>query len=136
MDIFNNLVYNWGGRTTDGGAHEVNFVNNYYRPGAASHIFYALNAQYDNFPGTQQYYFTGNVMPGHFDESTENNGREATNGTGTVPTSYSPWMPRRLSSLRMRRSKARKTRSKTCSRTPARTNRSSTITTRASLKRP
>ena len=31
LDIFNNLVYNWGGRATDGGAHEVNFVNNYYK---------------------------------------------------------------------------------------------------------
>jgi hypothetical protein len=45
LDIFNNVVYNWGGRTTDGGAHEVNFVNNYYKPGAASSYFYALNAQ-------------------------------------------------------------------------------------------
>jgi hypothetical protein len=92
LDIFDNVVYNWGGRTTDGGAHQVNFVSNYYKPGAASTIFFALNAQYDNFPGTQQYYFTGNVMPGHFDETTETSGREATNGTGTVPTSYSPWV--------------------------------------------
>lgn len=69
LDIFNNVVYNWDGRTTDGGAHEVNFVNNYYRPGAASSIFTALNPQYDGFPGTQQYYMAGNVMPGHFDES-------------------------------------------------------------------
>lgn len=36
MDIFNNVVYNWDGRTTDGGAHEVNFVNNYYKPGPAT----------------------------------------------------------------------------------------------------
>lgn len=92
MDIFNNVVYNWDHRTTDGGANQVNFVNNYYKPGAASEFFYALNAQYDNFPGTQQYYFSGNVMPGHFDESNQTAGREATNGTGTVPTSYSPWV--------------------------------------------
>lgn len=92
MDIFDNLVYNWGGRTTDGGAHQVNFVNNYYRPGASSVIFVALKAQYDNFPGTQQYYFAGNVMPGHFTESNETDGRIAQNGTGTVPTSYSPWV--------------------------------------------
>ena len=33
LDIFNNVVYNWVTRTTDGGAHEVNFVNNYYKMG-------------------------------------------------------------------------------------------------------
>jgi hypothetical protein len=92
LDIFNNVVYNWGGRTTDGGAHQVNFVNNYYKPGAASTIFYALNAQYDNFPGTQQYYFIGNVMPGYFTTNNETAGREATPGTGSVPTNYSPWV--------------------------------------------
>jgi hypothetical protein len=92
LDIFNNVVYNWRGRTTDGGAHQVNFVSNYYKPGAASIMFFALNAQYDAFPGTQQYYFTGNVMPGHFDETTEANGREATPGLGSVPTTYSPWV--------------------------------------------
>jgi hypothetical protein len=92
LDIFNNVVYNWGHRTTDGGAHAVNFVNNYYKPGAASAFFYALNAQYDNFPGTQQYYFEGNVMPGHFTTNNQTAGREATPGTGSVPTNYSPWV--------------------------------------------
>lgn len=92
LDIFNNVVYNWGTRTTDGGAHEVNFVNNYYKPGTATTHFYALTANYDNFPGTQQYYFAGNVMPGYFDESNQTAGRRAVNGTGTVPTSYSPWV--------------------------------------------
>ncbi len=93
LDIFNNVVYNWRSRTTDGGAHEVNFVNNYYKPGAATVYFYALNAQYGNFPGTQQYYFAGNVMPGHFDETNQTTGRTATgeNG-GSVPTGYSPWV--------------------------------------------
>ena len=92
LDIFNNVVYNWGGRTTDGGTHRCNFVNNYYKPGAASSFFYALSAQYDDFPGTQQYYFSGNVMPGHFQLSNETSGRRATPGTGSVPTSYSPWV--------------------------------------------
>jgi hypothetical protein len=86
------VVYNWGGRTTDGGAHAVNFVNNYYKPGAASSFFYALRAQYDNFPGTQQYFFDGNVMPGHFGTNSQTAGREATPGTGSVPTNYSPWV--------------------------------------------
>jgi hypothetical protein len=89
LDIFDNVVYNWGGRTTDGGAHQVNFVANTYKPGAASTIFVALNAQYDNFPGTQQYYFTKNVMPGYFDENSEDQGRQV--GAGT-PQGYSPWV--------------------------------------------
>ncbi len=83
LDIRNNVVYNWRGRTTDGGAHEVNFVNNYYKPGAASRIFYALTADHEGVGlGTQQYYFNGNVMPGYFDESTQDNGRRMriTNG--------------------------------------------------------
>jgi len=91
LDIFNNVVYNWGGRTTDGGTHRCNFVNNYYKPGAGSTIFWALRAQYDNFPGTQQYYFAGNVMPGYFQVGNQTAGRTAVNGTGTVPVTYSPW---------------------------------------------
>lgn len=87
MDIFNNLVYNWGYRTTDGGAHEVNFVNNYYKPGESTTKYTALNAQYDDFPGTQQYYFAGNVMPGHFDETNQEDGK-----TAGTPNGYSPWV--------------------------------------------
>jgi len=67
LDIFNNVVYNWDGRTTDGGAHEVNFVNNYYKAGAATSRFTVLNPTYDGFPGTQQYYMAGNLLPGHCD---------------------------------------------------------------------
>lgn len=76
LDIRNNVVYNWRNRTTDGGAHQVNFVNNYYKPGPAISITVALNAQIENFPGTQSYYFAGNVMPGHFDESNQEKGRK------------------------------------------------------------
>lgn len=89
LDIFNNVVYNWGGRTTDGGAHQVNFVNNFYKPGPASRHFYILTAQYDNFPGTQQYYFAGNVMPGYYQTNQQAQARRA---TGYVPTTYSPWV--------------------------------------------
>ncbi len=89
LDIFDNVVYNWGHRTTDGGAHEVNFVNNYYRPGPASAVFAALKADYDNFPGTQQYYCSGNVMPGYFGESEQN--KACVQGYGE-PQGYSPWV--------------------------------------------
>lgn len=64
LDIFDNVVYNWGTRTTDGGAHEVNFVNNYYKPGPSTVFKLALNAQWDGFPGSQRYYTTGNIVEG------------------------------------------------------------------------
>lgn len=79
LDITNNVVYNWGKRTTDGGANEVNFVNNYYKPGASTGIFVALNAQHEGVgKGMQRYYFDGNVMPGYFDEKSQDKGRKST----------------------------------------------------------
>lgn len=79
LDIRNNVVYNWGHRATDGGANQVNFVNNYYKPGAATSFFYALNAQHEGVGlGKQQYYFHGNVMGGYFDESNQEEGRKTT----------------------------------------------------------
>jgi hypothetical protein len=67
LDIRNNVVYNWDGRTTDGGAKEVNFVRNYYKPGPATvGPFTELNPQFEapGF-GPQQYYVEGNIMEGH-----------------------------------------------------------------------
>jgi len=82
MDITNNVVYNWGSRTTDGGTKEVNFVNNYYKPGAGSKIFMAFNQQNEGTgTGMQQCYFNGNVMPGHFDETNQTVGRKASGNT-------------------------------------------------------
>ncbi|MGC3958976.1 MAG: hypothetical protein QM813_13850 [Verrucomicrobiota bacterium] len=92
LDLRNNVVYNWKSRATDGGAHEVNFVNNYYQPGPATTFFFALNAQYGGFPGSQRYYFAGNVMPGHFGLTNQDTGRKAsTERGGSLPTEYSPW---------------------------------------------
>lgn len=65
LDIRNNVVYNWDYRTTDGGARQVNFVNNYYKPGPASQKKTYLNPQLENPSfGPQQYYVAGNVMEG------------------------------------------------------------------------
>ena len=82
MDITNNVVYNWGSRTTDGGTKELNFVNNYYKPGAGSKIFVAVNQQNEGAgTGMQQVYFKGNVMPGYFDENNQEAGRKASGVT-------------------------------------------------------
>lgn len=89
LDLFNNVVYNWGSRTTDGGARQVNFVNNYYKPGPATRHYLALTAEYDNFPGRQQYHMSGNVMPGQFDEDTQDKGRTR---KGHLPTTYETWI--------------------------------------------
>jgi hypothetical protein len=95
LDLRNNVVFNWKSRATDGGAHEVNFVNNYYQPGPATTFFYALNAQYGGFPGSQRYYFAGNVMPGHFGLTNQEAGRKAsTERGGRLPETYSPWNDR------------------------------------------
>ena len=62
LDIFNNVCYNWGGRATDGGAHEVNFVANYYKVGPANGTKCLLNAQLENIGlGTQSYHVKGNI---------------------------------------------------------------------------
>ena len=92
LDIRNNVVYNWKNRATDGGAHEVNFVNNFYQPGPATKYFFALNAQYGGFPGSQRYYFDGNIMVGKFGLTNQAAGRTATTERGgTLPSEYSPW---------------------------------------------
>lgn len=90
LDIRNNVVYNWRGRTTDGGAMEVNFVNNYYKPGAATTLTpWALTMNHeDNFAGSQRCYFAGNVMQGYFNESTQVNGRRSIVDVGIPAPTY------------------------------------------------
>ncbi|KAJ4989611.1 pectate lyase [Stagonosporopsis vannaccii] len=69
LDIRNNVVYNFGGRVTDGGVHQGQFVSNLYKQGPSSKLTYALRAQFeDDMPGSQSYYCAGNAMPGVFDE--------------------------------------------------------------------
>ena len=63
LDIFNNVVYNWGYRATDGGAREVNFVNNFYKKGVATTQINMLTAQLEGKgKGSQSYYYSGNIM--------------------------------------------------------------------------
>ncbi|MGY5355636.1 T9SS C-terminal target domain-containing protein [Wenyingzhuangia sp. IMCC45467] len=85
MDITNNVVYNWGARATDGGTKEINFVNNYYKPGAGTTLFYAFTAEHENVGmGMQRAYFSGNVMPGHFDENSQSSGRRIKYSNGAT----------------------------------------------------
>jgi hypothetical protein len=76
LDIRNNVVYNWGHRTTDGGAKEVNFVNNYYKPGPSTKVFHVLMAQREAVQafGPQMYYADGNVMEGKFTAEDKHSG--------------------------------------------------------------
>ncbi|KAH7096966.1 pectate lyase [Auriculariales sp. MPI-PUGE-AT-0066] len=93
LSIVNNVVYNFGTRVTDGGAHEVDFISNYYKPGPSSKRTYDLQATYeDNLPGTQQYHCSGNMMLGVFDANSTQVG-PTNNGTGYAcyaQTSFTP----------------------------------------------
>ena len=64
MDIFNNVVYNWNSRTTDGNCHEVNFVGNYYKMGEDTKKKVLFTQQYENIghpESTWQAYVSGNI---------------------------------------------------------------------------
>jgi len=62
LDIFNNVVYNWHGRTTDGGAHEINFVGNYYKEGPAVDTHCILTLQLEGTgKGSQSVYRKNNI---------------------------------------------------------------------------
>ena len=61
-DVFNNVVYNWGSRATDGGTHELNFVNNYYKMGASTTQTALLRHQFEGTgTGSQAAYVSGNI---------------------------------------------------------------------------
>lgn len=64
MDIFNNVCYNWYGRTTDGNCHELNYVNNYYKMGPDTKRTQLLTLQYENIghpESTWRAYVSGNI---------------------------------------------------------------------------
>lgn len=97
LDIFNNVVYNWKSRVTDGGAHEVNFVGNYYKEGAGTTLHgYTLRAQFEGTgKGSQAYYYHNNILQaasGSFtcNGSDDNCGREYTLSGGQV-LDWEPW---------------------------------------------
>jgi hypothetical protein len=78
LDIFNNVVYNYGGRATDGEVHMVNFVNNYYKKGAATTIDHILTVDIKGYgTGTEQAYYKGNIIQ-------NSNGTFLNDGTSTL----------------------------------------------------
>jgi hypothetical protein len=74
LDIRNNVVYNWTGRTTDGGVKDLVYVNNYYKPYPKQHKFATWLLRLDKLNpewGKERVYMSGNVMEG-FDYDKDN----------------------------------------------------------------
>ncbi len=77
LDLFNNVCYNWNGRTTDGNCHAVNFVNNYYKMGPDTKHSVLFTQDFESgiaVDGVNQAYINGNI-------------RENKNHTQTIQTS-------------------------------------------------
>ena len=64
LDVTNNVVYNWQGRTTDGGVRRINFVNNYYKMGPVSRNmnFFSIDGDQLGTGDMQMAYLSGNKM--------------------------------------------------------------------------
>ena len=78
-DVYNNVVYNWGGRATDGGTHEMNFVNNYYKMGPSTSQSTLMTLQLEGTgKGTQSVYVSGNIR------QEKNNGKLTEDKKGTT----------------------------------------------------
>ena len=93
LDLFNNVCYNWNGRTTDGNCHEVNFVNNYYKMGADTKQTKLITLQFelatdlaDNRTNTA--YVAGNIRENKNHTLTYDKLNDTYNATGYVPTDY------------------------------------------------
>ena len=73
LDIRNNVVYNWQNRATDGGAAQVNFVGNYYKPGPATKLLKFLNPQLEGVKafGPQRYFVAENILEGVADRENQ-----------------------------------------------------------------
>jgi hypothetical protein len=72
------VVYNYGGRATDGGTHEMNFCNNFYKMGANS-TSTIMNLQLEGTgTGTQSVYCNGNIR------QEKNNGKLTQDKEGTT----------------------------------------------------
>ncbi len=97
LDLFNNIVYNYGGRATDGEVHQVQFVNNYYKKGPATTINYVMSLDIKGYgTGTEQCYFSGNIIAnqssGFTCDGTNNScGRQINLESGFPMPTYNIW---------------------------------------------
>lgn len=91
LDLFNNVCYNWKGRTTDGNCHAVNFVSNYYKMGADTSLKLLFTQQFEdaiNPAGTDQAYINGNIRENKDHTQTTDKKGDTYNATGNIPTNY------------------------------------------------
>ena len=91
LDLFNNVVYNWHNRTTDGNCHMVNFVGNYYKMGADTRRTTLFTQDFENAinpAGTDQAYVSGNIRENKDHSQTTDAKNNTYNATGNIPTTY------------------------------------------------
>ena len=93
LDLFNNVVYNWNKRTTDGNCHAVNFVNNYYKMGPDTKRTELFIMQFelptDVADGrTNTAYISGNIRENKNHSQTSDKKGDTYTATGYVPTDY------------------------------------------------
>ncbi|WP_194974085.1 pectate lyase family protein [Aquiflexum lacus] len=77
IDFRNNIIYNWGGSPTQGGAEsKINFINNYFKNGPATnckfgnHLFF-LAERTASF-GYGYFFINGNIVEGYEDVNKDN----------------------------------------------------------------
>ena len=91
LDLFNNVCYNWNGRTTDGNCHAVNFVNNYYKMGADTRKTILFTQDFEDAiapDGIDQAYVNGNIRENKNHTQTQDANGVTYNATGNIPTTY------------------------------------------------
>ena len=91
LDLFNNVCYNWYGRTTDGNCHAVNFVNNYYKMGADTRKTILFTQDFEDAiapDGIDQAYVNGNIRENKNHSQTQDAKNVTYNATGNIPTTY------------------------------------------------
>ncbi len=91
LDLFNNVVYNWHNRTTDGNCHAVNFVNNYYKMGADTRKTILFTQEFEDAiapDGIDQAYIRGNIRENKNHSLTQDALNDTYNATGNIPTTY------------------------------------------------
>jgi len=96
LEVYNNVVYNWGSRAADGGAHEVDFVGNCYKEGPSTATHGILDAKLEwTGSGTRAFHYGGNVLRASDGSvvcggSDDECGRRYTLSNGQI-LDWSPW---------------------------------------------